>query len=149
MAIQRIMQLFGSFQPGSRMVDGGELKQLAQMLFSAEDSIVAFAGGGQTGATELTAAINSVGTVATGNDSVKLPLALPGRWIVVSNDAAANSMQVFGQVSNPENGGAGDTIIPIASSTPAATATGVPQAAGDAGIYFCATVGVWKQLLSQ
>lgn len=145
--LSSLLQLFPSFFPGSRLIDGGELKQLAQLEFSASSGLVALANGGQTGATLLKSAVNEVGTVANANDSVMLPLAVPGTQ-VVANNAGTNSMQVYGQASNPNNGNAGDTIMAHGSSTPAATGTGVAQAANAVATYICFKTGVWKQFLT-
>ncbi len=146
-AVSCIMSIFKSFFSGSRLIDGGEALQLAKMRHDTVSGIVAFAGGGQASATRLTAANNQVDTVASPNDSVKLPLAIPGRIVRVYNNTA-NSLQVFGEASNPQNANAGDTIIPIGSTTPAATGTGVAHATNKDGTYVCYSMGVYKQLVS-
>ena len=107
--------------------------------------ITALAGGGQTGATALTAMFNSVDTVATGSDSVMLPAAIPGSFVWVLNNQASNAMQVFGVAANAANANAGDTIAPYNSSTYAATGTGVSQAASSLMFYVCTALGKWKQ----
>jgi len=142
--ISALIDLFPSFIPGSRLVDGGECLQLAQLICSAKTGYTALAGGGQTGATQLTATLNEVPNVASDNDSVMLPLAIPGRWVVVNN-TSGHSLQVFGQPINPNNAGAGDTIAPNNSVTQAATGTGVAQATAVMAIYVCTTIGQWKQ----
>ena len=101
---------------------------------SAEDSITATAGGGQANAYQINSQVSRVSTVATAADSVQLPVAYEGMWVILLNDAA-NSMQVYGQVLGVAN--AGDTINGIA------TATGVPQMGKSACIYFCPTDGKW------
>src|SRR5258706_5557237 len=114
-------------------------------LQNVETGIVARAGGGQTSAYQLGAQINRVDTVASGNDSVKLPKIVPspgalsktgasvGTIIVLANNGA-NSMQAFG--GNFNFGGAlgtvGDTINAVA------TGTGNPVAA--AGVVLCFAV---------
>src|SRR5215472_5528024 len=110
MAMNSIFQAFASFIPGSRLVDGGDCLQLAKYLFNPMVGITALAGGGQSGATPLSLGINSVDTVASGNDSVMLPPAVPGTFVVVINNQASNSMQVFGQGANMGGAAAGDTI---------------------------------------
>lgn len=99
----------------------------------AQVGIVAKAGGGQATATQLTAAFNTVATVATAADSVVLPAAVQGLEISVQNDGA-NSMQVFGLGTDTING--------------AAAATGVAQAATKLGFYVCHADGKWLRLLS-
>jgi hypothetical protein len=98
--------------------------------------IVAHAGGGQTSATALTVYMNEVGTVVTAADSVKLPLAVNGLELILSN-SAANSMQVFGSGTDTING--------------VATATGVAQAGGICALYICtksAPAGTWRRIQS-
>lgn len=107
---------------------------------SAAAAITAFASGGQTSATQITKRINSVDTVATAADSVKLPLAVIGTEVVLTNNTAT-SMQVFGAGTDTINIGAGDV----------ATATGVAQAANKTAAYFCtksAPAGKWQRIVT-
>lgn len=78
------------FQPGAFTDD--DIARLA----SVKDSLTALAGGGQTGATPITAAISRFTTVATGGDSAQLPPAnsVSGQQFDVIN-AGAQSMNVF------------------------------------------------------
>lgn len=99
-------------------------------LFSTLDTITAHAGGGQANAFKLTAFINRVTTVGTAADSVALPPSQPGMTITVINDAAVNSLQVFG--TSP------DTIDAVA------TGTGIALAAGHRGEFVCVTAGAWQ-----
>jgi len=143
MLIPSVSALFGNFTPGYGLVDGGLLKQLVDMLFSSEHGIVAAAGGGQADATPLTARFNYVSTVETAEDSVQLPVAVPGLSIVVVN-GSAETMAVFGSPSNP-NTGVGDTIAAANSNTQQDSDVGVTQATTVMGIYVCTTAGQWKQ----
>jgi hypothetical protein len=101
--------------------------------YSVTDTITAFAGGGQTSAVLLTSAINRVSTVASGNDSVKLPLCRTGpdaavgagqpvntigQSMYVINAAAANSMNVF-----PSSGGSINALSADAAYAVAANKT--------------------------
>jgi hypothetical protein len=107
---------------------------------SSAVAITAFAGGGQTSATALTKNVNRVDTVGTAADSVKLPLAVAGTIIHLTNNTAT-SMQVFGAGTDTINIGAGDV----------ATATGVAQAGNKSAIYFCtsaAPAGKWSRVLT-
>lgn len=101
-------------------------------------AITAFAGGGQTNAVLLTSQYNRVDTVATAADSVKLPApTFIGQEVEVMNNAAANSMQVFGSGTDTING--------------VATATGVAQAAGKFAMYKASSIGAgaaWHRILS-
>ena len=115
-----------------------------------ETGLTAFAGGGQTSATALTAQLSKVATVASGADSVKLPKigvqtmgeANPGSlgmMMVVRNDGA-NSMQVFGATPDTING--------------VATGTGVAVGSGKTAMFFVSdytqstNVGTWVRVLS-
>ena len=105
---------------------------------SVATGLTAHAGGGQASALALTAQINSVDTVGTAADSVKLPApSFVGQHVIVFNNAAANSMQVFGSGTDTING--------------VATATGVAQAAGKGATYVALTTGTaakWLRILS-
>jgi hypothetical protein len=112
---------------------------------STDTGITAYAGGGQTNATQLVAQFNKVATVASGNDSVKLPtivntptqLGAIGSQVIVRN-AGSNSLQVFG--------GGTDTINDVA------TATGVAVGAGKTAIFIAHTYSSsgsnWYMVLS-
>lgn len=105
---------------------------------SVVTGITAHAGGGQANATLLTGEFNRVDTVATAANSVKLPApSVVGQVVAVVNNAASNSMQVFGSGTDTING--------------VATGTGVAQAAGKMGYYQAATTGTaaaWFRILS-
>lgn len=146
--ISSLLSLFTTFNGGPRLIDGGELGAFAKLTLSTQPAVTAKAGGGQAGATPLNAAVNPVSVVATNADSVLLPLALPGTQVVVYN-ATANTLQVFGQASNPNlANSAGDRIVPHDSNSVAASATGVSQATALIATYVCYAPGLWKQMLS-
>lgn len=145
MALSSLLARYLSFQAGSRLIDGGELSQFASSLQTATSGYTAYAGGGQTNATQLKLGFNIVETVASSSDSVKLPLAVPGSVCVVYN-ASATTLAVFGQASNPNSAtNAGDTIAALADNTQQATATGVTQATATCVTYTCFKAGQWKQ----
>jgi hypothetical protein len=103
---------------------------------SVHTPIVATAAGTQANANLLLGTFNEVTTVATANDSVRLPLGLPGLWVAVRNSGVA-SMQVYGSGTDTING--------------VATATGVAQATGTSALYFCvsaAPAAKWFRVLS-
>lgn len=141
-----IVSAFTSFLPGFRLVDGGQLKSQADLIFSYEIGITAHAGGGQTSARALTAALNRIDTVATSSDSVKLPQAVPGRQVSIDN-ASSTTLAIFGVTNNPLTG-AGDTIAAYNSNTYQATGTGVTQATTRVAVYQCLEAGKWKQCLT-
>lgn len=119
---------FGSASTVGNLIVGGLVK------LSATDAITAGAGGGQSNAVALTTAINNITTVTTAADSVKLPAAVAGLVVFVTNSAASNPMQVFGSGT--------DTINAVAYGT------GVAQAAGKSAAYYCPADGKWLRILS-
>lgn len=136
-----------SFIRGLRLIDGGDLLNL--LINTGADprnSVKALAGGGQVGATQLRGGLSNVITVASDNDSVALPVAIPGVICQIIN-TGGHSLQVFGNISNPNNAGAGDTIAAHNSTAQTVTATGVAQPTANVGIYYCFATGQWKQTL--
>lgn len=125
--------------PGFRLVDAGELYNLLNSIFSNQTGITARGTAAAT-AFKLTAALNTLTTVAAGNTGVMLPAGLPGKQVTIVNLGAAAAV-VYGAGA--------DQITPVASSTPAAS---LSQAAGTSSIYVCVsrtlnpTVNQWKQL---
>lgn len=100
---------------------------------SYTNGVTAFATGGQASGTLLTTALNRVTTVATANDSVKLPVAVAGMQITVFN-AATNSLNVFP--------GVGDGINVLGANA----AYGLT--AGKTVTFFSTVAGNWHALLS-
>lgn len=80
---------------------------------TAAASITAYATGGQANATALTGKVNQISTCATSGDSVKLPAAVAGLFIVVINSGAADCA-VF-PASGDDLGAGIDTSSPLAS----------------------------------
>jgi len=108
-----------------QLVSGADLNNLSDQLNTVKTGIVAHVGGGQASATQLNAAINVVATVATANDSVKLPIGFAGLRIVIINQDA-DAVGVYGYNST-------DTINGGAT---------VNQAQGTK-TYVCVSAGVW------
>jgi hypothetical protein len=94
-----------------------------------QPAVVAKAGGGQSGATQITGQTVRVSTVATANDSVQLMGAIPGLEVMLINDGA-NPVQVFGNGTDTIDG--------------QAAATGVSQMQNSLVIYTCAVAGSWR-----
>lgn len=113
----------------AQTADGTGLVLSKLLVEPAANGIVAFAGGGQAGATQLAAEVNRITTVATAADSVKLPAAVAGLTIMLIN-ASANPMQVFGLGA--------DTIDGVAA------ATGVSHMQSSVVLYVCAVAGQWQ-----
>lgn len=102
--------------------------------FSAA-SITAHAGGGQALATPITAAMTMIAVCATAGDSVMLPPAMGGQFVIVSNGGAA-SAQIFTAL------GLGGTINGIAGTT------GIALAAGKSILLASELQGAWMGILS-
>lgn len=119
---------------------------------SVTDTLTAFAGGGQTSAVQLDSAYNRVTTVASANDSVKLPPCrsgvsnagpsntfgiIPGDTqgvtVWVTNAAAANSMNLYPA--------AGDAINALSANAAYA------MAANKTSAFICGTAGIWYSVL--
>lgn len=127
-----------SFPRGNRLLDGGAVQGLTDLVASVQQQVTAKAGGTKAAATLLNSALVEISVCATNGDSVLLPLGYAGLEVCIYNAGAANA-QVFGQGT--------DTINAVV------TATGVTQNAGVTAIYKCvrvtgAGVGLWSRLLS-
>ncbi len=96
-------------------------------------TLTAFAGGGQASGTALNLGMNRFTTVATIGDSATLPVLVGGLQVVVIN-ATANSMNIFPNV--------GGTINALAANGAYALA------AGKAVTFFQAADGAWYANLS-
>jgi hypothetical protein len=103
-------------------------------LNDSEDAITAFAGGGQANAYQLKARSSRVTTVATAADSVKLPVAVPGMFAFVANNAAANAMNVFPATGAQINALGANAAISIAANK------GV--------VFFAVTATQWVSILT-
>lgn len=114
-----------NYTSGRQLVLGADMSNIINQLNSISIGIVAHVGGGQVAATQLNAATNVVATVATANDSVKLPIGFPGLKVVIINQNA-NAVGVYGYNST-------DTINGGAT---------VNQAQGTK-TYVCVSAGVW------
>ena len=123
-------------------VGDGYYGNYSTVSVSPSAGLTAHAGGGQANATPMTNQINRVTTVASGGDSVLLPPAKHGLQILVANDTATNSMNVF--PCSQAQGGAtgGDAINALGQNNAFAVA------AGKNGMAFCASDGKWHFVLS-
>lgn len=99
---------------------------------TATSGITAFAGGGQASATLLASDINRVTTVASANDSVKLPVSVAGAEVIVINDGVEN-LAIYGNGS--------DTISNLPSSTYFTLSARTKVAR-----FICAVAGNWKAI---
>ena len=80
---------------------------------SSANNLTATAAGTQGTSLLLNSVINRVTTVATAGDAVKLPQAVAGIQIVVTNAAAANSMNVFPNTGDSINGAAANAAYAV------------------------------------
>ena len=99
-----------------QLVSGEDVNNIVAQLNSTKDGI---------SATQLDAAVNNVATVASANDSVKLPKGFPSLEVWIVNEDA-DSLQVFNYAAGTIDGTNGAT-------------TGVAQAQGTK-IYKCVKV---------
>lgn len=98
--------------------------------------LVAHAGGTRAAGLVVTAAVNQFATVATLNDSIVLPPAIPGVWpngVTIINDGAA-AATIYAAI------GTSDTIDGVAA------ATGVQLTNATRAVFYCATAGQWFSL---
>jgi hypothetical protein len=142
-----MLQLFSSFIPGSRSVDGGDCLQLAKQVNGYSNGIVALPGGASAGASPvLGLGWNEVDTVATNDDSVVLPPALPGAFVGLFNNGA-NTLTVFANTSNPNNNDVAD-LIASSSQLNSAAGASITVASPKVALLVCMKIGLWKEFLT-
>ena len=130
-----VVDVFQSFVPGYRLVDGEDLLIQAQLLFS-----------GKAGLRGGTDAVNAVpldtylNQVSIGTTSV-LPPGLQGRRLVVINDSG-NPLTVYASQYNPSTG-MSDSVATASSSMQGAS---IVQNTGTVCEYICFENGLWKQI---
>jgi hypothetical protein len=111
-------------------VEGETVSATGFFQSSVTNAITAHAGGGQGSAVALTTGFNRVTTVATAADSVKLPSAVAGREVVVTNAAAANALNCFPDTGEIINALSANTALSIAANTTT--------------VFFCSVNGTWN-----
>lgn len=107
----------------------------SNLIRSSQSGITAFATGGQASAFQITKDISRITTVATANDSVKLPVAVAGLEIVVINDGA-NSLDIF-----PATGESIDALTTNAAYSLTTTQKNVRMVSPASGIWRSASGG--------
>jgi hypothetical protein len=112
-----------------------DISQMASGNGWSAATITARAGGGQAAATPIRSALTLIAVCATAADSVQLPPAVGGQFLLVSNGGAASS-QLF---AFP---GLTDTINGVANGT------GIALAAGKSILLFSPLAGAWFGVLS-
>lgn len=101
---------------------GGNIKA------SVQTGLVAFAGGGQASATQITKDNAFVQVVASNGDSLKLPPSVAGLKIQVFNQGA-NTAAVFPSLGEQIDGLAANTSVSVPT--------------GDGRIFTCSAIGLW------
>jgi hypothetical protein len=96
---------------------------------SATNALTAFAGGGQTSAIALSGTVNRLTTVATAGDSAKLPTALAGMGIIVTNSAALGA-DIFPATGEAINGLGSNNALRLGANCQA--------------FFVCTTNGTWN-----
>lgn len=120
------------FPPSFRLISGTALNTLFNNpQESVEDSIAAFAGGGQASAYQLSAAQSRIATCVTNGDSVKLPRSSQsvGKQYLIINDGAAN-LAVFPEGTATIDGGAASASVTLT--------------AGRRAFFWCVASGAWE-----
>lgn len=131
--LSSVMAGFTSLQqPGYRLVDAGELQQMASLNFSVAGGIVGAAAPGPL----LTAHINAV-TGGGAASNVMLPPAIPGNYLFVVNTQTTATFTVIvnGNTFNPLTGAA-DLVAGAANAT---------LAINSSAMFVCYTAGRWVQ----
>jgi hypothetical protein len=142
-----VFSYFTSFwnKTGDALIGREALTQLAQFTLGTVNSLTALAGGGQPGATQLAYGDNEVDTVVTNNDSVQLPLALPGAVCDIYN-ASAQTLSIYAnQAPNSNNAQVLDQMVATNTLTKTAAASAITLATGHTTSFMCSTAGLWKQ----
>lgn len=110
------------YTTSKQLIGGDDFNAVVAAQFSEKDGIVAGIGGGQAAAIQLAAAVNTIKTVTTANDSAKLPKGIQGLEVWISNADAANSAQVFTYGKGTINGTDGvATGVALAANANSAT----------------------------
>jgi hypothetical protein len=130
-----VVAIFTSFERGYRLVDGEDLLDMANLLFSTREDVE-----GGTDAEDATPLKTFISQVVDGA-TVVLPPGLPGRYVWVYNDSA-NPIQVYGTYRNILT--STQDMIADSSNAQAIMAT---QDAGTVAEYLCFAPGLWKQVL--
>ena len=88
---------------------------------------------------------SEVTVIASTNDSVQLPPAIPGAYVLV-NASGANTLRIYaGAAPNISNGSALDQIVAHGTVALTANGTAVTIASGHTSDFVCTTPGRWKQ----
>lgn len=112
----------------SRTEDTGTAKHLK---LSLEDGLTAHAGGGQASAYAITKDVSRFSTVASHNDSAKLPVSVAGYHLYIVNDGS-KILSVYPATGEQIDGLAANTAVTL-----------LPE---QTGFFLCRTAGQWRKL---
>ena len=130
---------------GPSLIGQEALTLFANYTLGSINGIVALAGGAQAGSPVLAYNNNEVLTVATTNDAVQLPPAIPGAYVLINNNSA-NTLRVYaGAAPNVNNANALDQMCANATTALTANGTATTLASGYTCEFTCTTIGVWKR----
>ena len=141
------MSSFFSFfgKSGAQLIDALDLTRLVNLTLGSLNGIVALPGGAQAGSPVLSYNNNELLTVASANDSVQLPPAIPGAYVLINNNGAQTARIYAGIAPNLNNNNALDQIVANATTALTANATPITLASGYTCEFTCTTIGVWKR----
>lgn len=108
------------------------VKDLYGRLTTVRNGVTASTGSTQATGVLVTTAVTRVTTVAVAGDALTLPPAVAGVSLVITNAAAANSMDVFPAVGNAINALAGDAAFAMAANV--------------TRLFVCAVDGTWNTI---
>jgi len=138
-----LTDFYGKF--GEALISRRALTNLANFTCGSLNSVTALPGGAQAGSPVLGYNVSEITSVATTNDSVQLPFAIPGARVLVNN-AGANTAKIYANAApNLNNASALDQIVANATVAKTANATAITLASGYTLSFMCTTIGVWKQ----
>jgi len=96
---------------GKRLFDGQTLDEvLSNPIWSYSKPLTATVGGTRATSTKITEAIANVATVGATGAGVTLPVAIPGKVVLVCNNTTTD-LRVFAEGSSTINGTGGDTGV--------------------------------------
>lgn len=105
------------FDFGKRLIDGQDLDgALANPIWSYTRPLTATVGGTRATSTKIVETVANVATVSAPGASLTLPVALPGKVMLVFNNGT-NDLRVFADDPSTIDGVSGNTGVLIAAST--------------------------------
>lgn len=127
---------FGNLITSKQLISGQHINNLTALLTGTATGLTATPAGTQATSLPLNSWSNEITVVATANDGVLLPPAKSGLRVIVMNNDAADSAQVFASGT--------DVIFPgnVAGNV------GVALAAAATAMFVCTKDGRWNRFVS-